>query len=215
MTNVPGEGIEPSRPTGGQRILSPPRLPISSPGQMTGCYDGKAHAVAVLLPGLTTNTASTEARSSTRLWRDKLGHRRSRSETRVRGDDRRVEAARQLHVRRVDESDVSPPAPRACEERRELVPLDWRIGNTPEPITDPARRHLASTMQPSERREHLRIEVRRRVQLMTPEPAMDRRSQRGARQQVDHRRSIDDRSIRHGLRSRPWPLLPPRQRHRR
>jgi len=92
------------------------------------------------------------------------------AETAVGGDQWEIAQDGQLDVQGVNQPQLMTPRPGADEKATDIVALDRSSDEISEPGLDLFGLEVASTMQSSQRRENLGVEVRRCVQRVTREP---------------------------------------------
>lgn len=97
-------------------------------------------------------------------------HRGRGAETAVGGDQWNVTQDGQLDVQGVNEPQLMTPRPGADEKVTHVVALDRSSDEITEPGLDALGVEVAGTVQSSQRRENLGVEVRRCVKRVTREP---------------------------------------------
>lgn len=95
------------------------------------------------------------------------------AETAVGGDQWKITQDGQLDVQGVNRPQLMAPRPGADEKVSHSVALDWSSDQVTEFGLDLIGLEVPSTMQSSQRRENLGVEVRRGMQHMTREPSTD------------------------------------------
>ena len=98
----------------------------------------------------------------------------------------------QRDVERVDQPEVLPHLPSLEQKWGKGVPLGRDTLEPSHPIGPLPGGELPGANQPSQRREHLGVEVSGHVDLRAPETLPYRAGRWGADQQIHHRRCVDD-----------------------
>jgi hypothetical protein len=95
------------------------------------------------------------------------------AETAVGGDQGKITQDGQLDIQRVNQPQLMTPRPCADQKVIHIVALDRSSDEITEPGLDVLGLEVTSTMQSSQRRKDLGVEVRRCVQRVTREPLAD------------------------------------------
>jgi len=130
---------------------------------------------------------------------DQLGSR-CRCQTPIGRDQRRPHRFSQLDVQGIDETQVVAPPPCAHHQRSEEMPRCGNLRSTFDPGFDLVHRKETRSVESSQRRQDLGVEVSGDMDLAAPEAMPDAVTRLGAGQQIHHRRSIQHDSLNHARR---------------